>query len=90
MMAGWVASGGMIEFILALTVLEVLGIFWLRRVGATMLTMGQVLPNVLAGDFLLLAWLSDVRGAGWGVTATCLLGALVSHSTDLVLRWRAG
>jgi hypothetical protein len=89
-MAGWVAGGGVIEFILALTVLEVLGIFGLRRVGVTRLTTRQVLPNVLAGDFLLLAWLSDVRGAGWGLTAACLLGALVSHMTDLVLRWGKG
>jgi hypothetical protein len=56
----------------------------------TKLTMAQVLPNVLAGDFLLLAWLSDVRGVGWVVVAGCLLGALVSHATDLVLRWRPG
>jgi hypothetical protein len=89
-MAGWMGDGGVIEFILALTVLEVLGIFGLRRMGVTRLTMGQVMPNVLAGDFLLLAWLSDVRGASWGVVAGCLLGALVSHATDLVLRWRMG
>jgi hypothetical protein len=89
-MAGWVANGGVIEFILALTVLEVLGIVGLRRVGVTRLTVGQVLPNVLAGDFLLLAWLCDLRGVGGGVTAVCLLGALVSHMTDLVLRWGKG
>jgi hypothetical protein len=85
-----VESGGVVEFILALTILEVMGISGLRRVGWGRLTLRQVLPNVLAGDFLLLAWLSDVRGAGWGVVAGCLLGALGSHVTDLVLRWRAG
>jgi hypothetical protein len=70
--AGWIASGHLIG---------------LRRAGRTQLGLRQVLPNVLAGDFLLLAWLSNMRGAVWGVTAACLLGALVSHVTDMALRW---
>jgi hypothetical protein len=85
-MAGWIGSGGVIEFILVLTAVEVFGIFVLHRLGVTRLTAGRMLPNVLAGDFLLLAWLGDVRQAGWAVVAGCLLGALVSHGTDLALR----
>jgi len=87
--AAWIASGRLIFMILALTVFEVAGIFALQRAGWGRLIWWQVLPNVLAGDFLLLAWLSDMRGLGWAATAGCLLLALISHAADLVLRSRA-
>jgi hypothetical protein len=86
LIAASIASGAIIEFILALTVVELFGILALQRFAFTKLIWWKILPNILAGDFILLAWLSALHHAGWTITATCLLGALCSHAVDLALR----
>lgn len=47
----------------------------------------QLLSNLGAGAFLLLAALAAVQGLAWPAMAACLLGALVCHVLDLRLRW---
>jgi hypothetical protein len=57
--------------------LELAGLAVLRR-------FWQLLPNILAGDFLLLAWW--LSAAHWQLAGLALLGALGAHLTDLIRR----
>jgi len=75
-MAWWINSGHVAYCIAGLTIFEMLGLTWLRR-------LREFLPTILAGDFLLLAW---AQSAHWLLSAAFLLAALISHSTDLVKR----
>jgi hypothetical protein len=86
MMAAWIGSGAIAWCIIGLTVLEVGAIAGYRRVTGGGLSLAESLPNILAGDFLLLAWVFSSRH--WMVTAVCLLGSLVAHGTDMWRRWR--
>jgi hypothetical protein len=81
MLAAWIASGRIAEPILLLTIAEALLLAALRRRAAT------YLPNILAGDFLLLAW--RLSRHHWPLAAAALLGALLAHLADLWQRWRA-
>jgi hypothetical protein len=87
-MPALIDSGAIVAGILVLTVFEFLALLALRRLGLSRLRAADILPNILAGDFLLLAWLTNLRHAPWPVTAAALLGALLSHGTDLARRWR--
>jgi hypothetical protein len=71
------ATGGIAPWIIALTVLEVAVLY--RR-----LSLRALLPNVLAGDFLLLAWW--LSAAHWVWAGAALLGAGVAHLVDVVAR----
>jgi len=87
-MAGWIATGHAAALIVVLTVFEAAGlVVYHRRTGRGLMPAG-FLPNMLAGDFLLLAWIASAHGAAWPYAAAALLGALACHGTDLVLRWR--
>jgi hypothetical protein len=88
MMAGWIASGHMAALILLLTVFEAAGLVAYHRWTGRGISMAGFLPNMLAGDFLLVAWIASARGAAWPWGAAALLGALVCHVTDIFLRWR--
>ncbi len=83
MIAASIISGHITWFIIALTVLEVAALAAYRR-----LSFADYLPNILAGDFLLLAWVFSA--AHWAVSAVCLLGALLAHATDLLRRIISG
>jgi len=87
-MADLIASGRIAELILLLTACEALGLFLLRRFAGWGLDVVDFLPNLLAGDFLLLAWFASARGEAWPWSAAALLAALVCHLTDLGMRWR--
>jgi hypothetical protein len=80
--SGWIAA-----VILALTIAEIAALYALHRKGRGMRP-ADFLPNILAGDFLLLAWLFNTQNATWPWIAISLLGALASHVTDLIRRWR--
>jgi hypothetical protein len=86
-MAALINSGAIAADILALTLFEFLALLLLRRLGISRLRALDILPNILAGDFLLLAWLTTLRHTPWPLTAAALLGALASHATDLARRW---
>jgi hypothetical protein len=78
----------MAELILLLTVFEAAGlIVYYRRTGGGV-TVARFLPNMLAGDFLLVAWIVSGRGGAWPWGGVGLLAALLCHMTDLALRWR--
>lgn len=84
-MQSWIASGQVCATIVALTALEFLALAIYRRRFGGGICWKDSLPNILAGDFLLLAWWSSSGHWLWAVL--CLLAALLSHVTDMCRRW---
>jgi hypothetical protein len=87
-MAPLFASGHIVDLILALTAVEftILLIHYRRtRHGVAPV---DLLFNLLAGIFLLLALRCGLRGAWWGWVGAWLFAALVAHVADLLRRWR--
>jgi len=84
MIARAIANGDIALPIVLLTVVEfaVLGAY--HRATAKGPAAATLLPNILAGDFLLLAWFFSRHH--WALAAACLLGALLAHVTDLLRR----
>jgi hypothetical protein len=87
-MAAWIATGHAAALIVVLTLFEALGLVIYHRLTGRGLMPAGFLPNMLAGDFLLLAWIASAHGAPWPYAAAALLAALWCHGTDILLRWR--
>jgi len=84
------ASGRVADLLVALVILEAVGLIWLhRRVGRSGVPWGIVL-NLATGAALVMALGAALKGAAWPWIGTWLILALVGHSADLLLRWRAG
>jgi len=86
-MARLVTSGDIALVILVLTIFEVAGLAMLHRLSGRGIGFADLLPNVLAGDFLLLAWFWNEQRIGWMPVAAALAGALVAHLVDVGRRW---
>jgi hypothetical protein len=87
-MAELFASGRLVELILGVVAIEavLMVLFW-RSTGRGVAP-GDLLPNLSAGVFLLLAlWLS-LRGARWELCCSSLAAAGAMHLVDLNRRWR--
>jgi hypothetical protein len=87
-MAELFASGHLVDLILFLTVIEAacLIVYWRSRGrGVTPL---DLLPNLFAGAFLLLALRLALSGASWQLCCGSLAAAGLSHIGDLARRWR--
>jgi hypothetical protein len=87
-MADLFASGHLVDFILVVVVLEAaaLLIYWARaKRGVAPL---DLLPNLCAGAFLLLALRVTLAGSGWMVASLCLSAAGLAHLVDVYRRWR--
>jgi hypothetical protein len=87
-MADLFASGRLVDFILVAVVLEAsaLLLYWARaRRGIAPL---DLLPNLCAGAFLLLALRATLAGSGWTIASLCLSAAGLAHLTDVYRRWR--
>lgn len=82
------AGGGLVDLILALMAIEVvaLGVIW-RATGRGIAPV-DLLPNVLAGAFLLLALRAVLAQWGWSMACAFLAAAGLAHITDLARRWR--
>lgn len=87
-MADLFASGRFVDLILILVVLEAaaLAVYW-RRTGRGVAPL-NLLPNLCAGAFLLLALRITLAGGGWMLASGCLAAAGLSHLADLYRRWR--
>jgi predicted small integral membrane protein len=81
------ANGTITILILALTIFEAAGLLIYHRLTANGPRLKAFLPNLLAGDFLLLAWLTSATHQPWPLTAASLAAAFAAHLTDLSLRW---
>jgi hypothetical protein len=87
-MAELFASGRLVDLILIIVAIEAacLVIYW-RSTGRGV-SPGDLLPNLFAGAFLLLALRLSLRGAGWQLCCGSLAAAGLAHLVDLGRRWR--
>lgn len=81
-------SGRIIDLSLAFIALEGLLLFALRRRAGQGLRPADLLGNLLAGAFLMLAVRNVVTGGSWVVTALFLTASLPAHLYDLLRRAR--
>jgi hypothetical protein len=87
-MAELFASGRLVDLILIIVAIEAacLVIYW-RSTGSGV-SPGDLLPNLFAGAFLLLALRLSLGGAGWQLCCGSLAAAGLAHLVDLGRRWR--
>ena len=87
-MAKLFANGRFVDLILILVAIEavILVFYWrsMRRGIAPM----DLLPNLVAGAFLLLALRLALGGAGWQLCCGSLAAAGLAHVVDVARRWR--
>jgi hypothetical protein len=87
-MAELFASGSLIDLILVLVAIETACLFLYWRSKHRGIAPIDLLPNLCAGGFLLLALRLSVGGAGWQLCCGSLAAAGLSHLVDLSRRWR--
>jgi len=81
-------SGFIVDLILLAVVAEAIALIAYRsRTGRGILPL-DLLFNLLAGAFLLMALRSALIGLPWKWTAAWLVAALIAHLADLTQRWR--
>jgi hypothetical protein len=80
------ATGRIADVILAILVLEALAIAFHHRLTGRGPSLGSVLPFLLAGACLLLAWRTAAAGLPWPLPAAFLAGAGAAHLVDLLRR----
>lgn len=81
------AGGRIVDWVLILLGIEALAILVLYRFARVGPGLGRVLPFLVAGACLLLAWRTAAAGLPWPVSALLLLGAGGAHVVDLWRRW---
>ena len=87
-MAEIFASGTLIDGILLLVVCEIVALALLWRWRRRGIAPADLIPNVLAGGFLLLALRLALGGAGWMVCIACLAAGGIAHLIDITRRWQ--
>lgn len=87
-MADLFASGRLIDLILIVVVVEAANLLLVWRYGRRGVAPGDLLPNLCAGAFLLLAFRVTLGGGGWMLACGCLAAAGVAHLIDVIRRWR--
>lgn len=80
-------NGRIVDLILALVAVEFVVLVAYRRMTDRGLPALDIVFNLLAGAFLLLALRSALAESGWLWTAVWLSAALVAHLADLARRW---
>jgi hypothetical protein len=86
-MAELVASGRLIDLIIGFTVLEILALWLYHRVTGRGLAPAGMLPNLMAGLFLMLAVRAATTQAAWPWIVLPLMGSGLAHVLDLRRRW---
>ncbi|WP_211364742.1 hypothetical protein [Roseospira marina] len=90
LLADLYASGRVADVLVVFVLLEAVGLIWLhRRVGRPGAPWG-LLINLATGAALVLALGAALKGAAWPWIGLWLIVALVGHTADLAVRWRAG
>lgn len=87
-MADLFASGHLIDLILIIVLLEAAGLMWLWQSRGRGIAPADLLPNLCAGAFLLLALRFTLSGGGWMMACLCLALAGVANVVDISRRWR--
>ena len=88
-MADLFANGHLVDLILIVVVLEAMGLLLFWRFARRGIAPGDLLPNLCAGAFLLLALRLTLGGSGWMPACGCLAAAGVAHLIDVSRRWRS-
>ena len=81
------AGGRVIDLILVLMVVEAIVLGVLHQRTGRGIAPFRLLPNLLAGAFLMLALRASLSGAGATAIGSWLVLGLAGHLTDLALRW---
>jgi hypothetical protein len=87
-MADLFASGRLVDLILIVVVIEAAILLLVWRYTRRGIAPGDLLSNLCAGAFLLLALRIILGGAGWMPASGCLAAAGVAHLIDVSRRWR--
>ena len=80
-------NGRIVDLILIGVVLELAVIVMYRRRTGRGITLADLLPNLLAGGFLLIAVRFAMLGSNWTAIAACFACAGVAHIIDVGRRW---
>lgn len=88
MLRDLVASGRVVDIIIAFMMIEALLLFFYNHRTSCGLPPADVAAMLLAGLCLLLALRAALTGADWTWIATFLGAALVAHLVDLGRRWK--
>lgn len=88
-MAELLASGRLVDLIIALVVIEIVVLFLYRALTGRGIALSDLLPNILAGAFLLIALRFALSDAGWMPICLSLTAAGLAHVIDLTRRWRS-
>jgi hypothetical protein len=81
------AGGRVIDLILALMAVEAVALAVFHYMTGRGIAPVRLLPNLLAGAFLMLALRASLTGAGTTAIGSWLALGLVGHLADLALRW---
>ena len=82
------ANGRLIDLILIVVAIEAVVLVWAWRYARRGIAPGDLLPNLCAGAFLLLALRATLAGGGWMIACGCLAAAGLAHVIDVSRRWR--
>ena len=82
----WVVGGGLIDTIIAITLLEAAILLLYHHQTKRGLAPRDYLLNVLSGLSLMLALRCALAGSVWYVMATFLTAAGLAHVADIILR----
>lgn len=82
----WVVGGGLVDSIIAITLLETAVLLIYHRKTKRGLTPRDYLLNVVSGLCLMLALRGVVMGSGWYLTALFLTAAGIAHVADIAQR----
>ena len=81
-------SGYIVDLILLAIVAEAIALIAYRSRTGRGISPLDLLINLLAGAFLLMALRSALVGSSWQWTAAWLAAGLIAHIADLAQRWR--
>jgi hypothetical protein len=80
-------SPHVVDLILAVVVVELAILAWIWRRRRRGISPLALLPNLLAGVFLLLALRCALTGAPWFWLAGCLAASGIANAADIRQRW---
>jgi hypothetical protein len=87
-MAELFANGSFVDLILLLVAIEAVVLVWYWRARRRGIAPMDLLPNLFAGAFLLLALRLALGGANWALCCASLAAAGLAHVIDVGRRWR--
>jgi hypothetical protein len=88
-MTGLFSSGRLIDIVMVITLLEGAFLLTLHRTTGLGVAPRDFVLNMASGLCLMLALRLALSGAGWQVSALCLMAAGGLHAVDIYKRWDA-